>query len=214
MVIFEKAGCLANCDLYNRNLNQNFMAQIEKLIPFIIYFETGVSEAGISSLHSLYEKARSRGLANDPDDRGGLTMVGVTLSTYKDYCRKKAFGMPDANKLRNLSYDQWRDILKMMFWDRWQADKIESQAVAHMLVDWVWTSGSYGITIPQKALGEKADGIVGAKTLRAINSRDPAALFHQLKQERIAFTERICQSRPQNLKFRTGWLRRINAILI
>lgn len=190
------------------------MAQIEKLIPFIIYFETGVSDAGVSSLRSLYEKARSRGLANDPDDRGGLTMVGVTSATYKEYCRKKALGTPDANKLRNLSYDEWRDILKMMFWDRWQADKIESQSVAHMLVDWVWTSGSYGITIPQKALGVKADGIVGTKTLSAVNSSDATTLFSKIKQERIAYIERICQSRPQNRKFRAGWLRRINAIII
>ncbi|MDE6022125.1 MAG: peptidoglycan domain protein [Muribaculaceae bacterium] len=190
------------------------MAQIEKLIPFIIYFETGVSDVGVSSLPALFEKARARGVAYDPDDRGGLTMAGVTLATYKEYCRKKGLGATDAGKLRNLGYEEWRDILKTMFWDRWQADKIECQALAHMLVDWVWTSGSYGITIPQRALGVKADGIVGVRTLNAVNSGDAASNFTKMKQERIAYIERICRNRLPNRKFRSGWLRRVNAILI
>ncbi len=188
------------------------MAIIDRLIPFIIYFETGVSEKNNMNLISLYEKARKKGISYDPDDSGGQTMVGVTLKTYQEYCRKKGMGVSKAVGLRNLTYEQWRDILKTMFWDRWQADKIASQPVAEMLVDWVWTSGSYGITIPQKALGVSADGIVGPKTLGAVNSREPAALFALLKRERIAYTERICASRLRNRKFRNGWLRRIEAL--
>lgn len=188
------------------------MAKIDKFIPFIIYFETGISDKTGVDLPNLYEKARKKGLAYDPDDSGGLTMVGVTLNTYKEYCRKKGLAAVTADSLRNLKYEEWRDILKSMFWNRWQADTITSQSVAEMLVDWVWTSGSYGITIPQKALGVKADGVVGPKTLKAVNSHEPSALFALLRQERIAYTERICRSRLQNLKFRNGWLRRINSL--
>lgn len=190
------------------------MASIEKFIPFVIYFETGVSDKNCADLSALYGRARKKGLAYDTDDKGGLTLVGVTLNTYKEYCRKTGIAVPTADKFRNLSYEDWRGILKTMFWDRWQADKISSQPVAEMLVDWVWTSGNYGITIPQKALGVTADGIVGPKTLEAVNSREPKALFALLRRERIAYTERICRARPQNMKFRNGWLRRIDALAV
>lgn len=99
-----------------------------------------------------------------------------------------------------------------MFWDRWQADLIYDQKIAEMLVDWVWTSGSYGITLPQKMLGVKADGIVGPKTLAAVNGREPSLLFKQLKTARLAYLERICMQRPANRRFLNGWCRRLNAI--
>ena len=187
------------------------MARIEKIIPFLIFWETGV-KTHESSNELLYEKAKTKGIANDPADSGGATLVGVTIGTYKDYCRRKGRAVPTVRDLSGLSYNEWLDILKTMFWDRWQADNIKDQRVAHMLVDWVWTSGAYGITVPQKTLGVKADGIVGPKTLAAVNSRDPKDLFEALRKARIAYIDRICASRPSNLRFRSGWLRRINAL--
>lgn len=187
------------------------MAQLEKLIPFLIFWETGIQDPTLSN-DNLFAKAKARGIANDPADRGGATMVGVTIATYRDYCKRKRLPTPSVPSLSKLSYSEWLEILKTMFWDRWQADHIADQRVAEMLVDWVWTSGSYGITIPQKLLGVKADGIVGRKTLYAVNSRNPAELFESLRLERIAYTNRICQLRPANAKFRSGWLRRINSL--
>lgn len=183
------------------------MAHINHLIPFLIYFETGVRYSG-ADCATLFEKARRKGVASDPDDLGGDTLAGITAATYNEYRRRKG---KNTVPLQQLTYPEWFDILKTMFWDRWQADLIVSQPVAEMLVDWVWTSGKYGITLPQKLLGVRADGIVGPETLRAVNSRDPERLFTELKNERIAYIERICRSRPANRKFRNGWLRRINA---
>ena len=99
-----------------------------------------------------------------------------------------------------------------LFWDAWQADRIGDQNVANILVDWAWNSGSYGIKIPQKLLGVTVDGIVGSKTIAAINSRDGKTLFRELKEERIAYIGRICKTRPQNRKFRQGWLNRIESL--
>ena len=187
------------------------MAQLEKLIPFLILWETGIQDKNLSN-ETLYAKAKARGIANDPADRGGATLVGVTIGTYKDYCRRNGRNIPSSVDLSKLNYEEWLDILKTMFWDRWQADQITDQRVAEMLVDWVWTSGSYGITLPQKLLGVITDGIVGQKTLYAVNARNPAELFESLKRERITYTNRICQLRPANAKFRSGWLRRINSL--
>lgn len=187
------------------------MANVEKLVPFIIQFEAGVTPAGLTG-EKLFEKARKTGYANDPDDLGGATMVGVTIATYKEYCRKKGYPVPTIDRLRNMTYTQWLDILKTMFWDRWQADKIANQSVAEILVDWVWASGKYGITIPQQVLGVTVDGVVGPKTLAALNKQNPAQFFARIVAERKAYIDRICASRPVNNKYKRGWLNRLNAI--
>ena len=181
------------------------------MIPFLIFWETGVQSTS-SDIETLFNMAKAKGLANDPADKGGDTLVGVTIGTYRAYCRRKGRGVPSVSVLSRLSFAEWLDILKTMFWDLWQADRITGQRVAHILVDWVWMSGVYGITIPQKLLGVKADGIVGPKTLAAVNSRDPSSLSELLKRERIAYIDRICASRPANRRFRSGWLRRIASL--
>lgn len=187
------------------------MAKMEEMIPFLVLWETGVKDSGADP-QILFEKARAKGVVCDPDDHGGATVVGVTLATYSEYRRRKGLGKTAVSDLAAISYEEWFDVLKTMFWDRWLADRIMSQSVANMLVDWVWTSGTYGITIPQKILGVRADGIVGEKTLAAVNAGNPESMFAGLKQARIDYTESICRRRPANRKFRNGWLRRINAI--
>lgn len=189
------------------------MAEMQRMILFLIYFETGVRDEKCSN-EVLFARAKTKGITNDPDDRGGATLVGITFSTYSTF-KATAVKEPKTvalERFRNLSYAEWLEILKTMFWDRWRADEIRNQEVAEMLVDWVWTSGKHGITLPQRLLGVKADGIAGRETLEAVNSRDGAALFQRLKRERLVFIDRICLSHPANRKFRNGWIRRINAI--
>lgn len=187
------------------------MARVEEMVPFIVEFEAGVRAPGKGN-EWLWETARKSGFADDPDDAGGATMVGVTIATYTQYRKAKGLPAPTVAQLRGMKYAEWLGILRTMYWDRWKADEIASQGVAEMLVDWVWASGRYGITIPQKVLGVGVDGIVGRKTLEAVNGADAAVLFARLRAERVAYIDRICAARPVNRKYRRGWLRRIDAI--
>lgn len=168
------------------------MADVMKLVPFILKWEGG--------------------FVDDPDDLGGATNRGVTIGTYATYCKKKGYPAPTVERLKNLSEKDWAEILKTMYWDRWKADEIKSQSVANILVDWVWASGVNGIKIPQKVLGVTADGIVGAKTLAALNARNPKELFEEIREARVQFIEDICRKRPANNKFKKGWLNRINSL--
>lgn len=161
-----------------------------KLVPFILKWEGG--------------------FVDDPDDLGGATNRGVTIGTYATYCKKKGYPAPTVERLKNLSEKDWAEILKTMYWDRWKADDIKSQSVANILVDWVWASGGNGIKIPQQVLGVTVDGIVGPKTLAALNARNPKELFEEIKEARVQFIEDICRKRPANNKFKKGWLNRIN----
>lgn len=147
------------------------MANIDKLIPFILKWEGG--------------------FVNDPTDRGGATNKGVTLATYEAYCKRKGYPRPTVERLKNIPDTHWREIVKTMFWDKWKADDIHSQKVANILVDWVWGSGIHGIKKPQALLGVKVDGIVGDKTLSAVNFADPEELFDAIYQERVKFLNAI-----------------------
>lgn len=187
------------------------MARVENIVPFILKWETGTTGIGLTN-EQLFEKAKLKGFANDPDDLGGATMCGVTLATFADYCRRKGYPRPTIVRLKAIKYKEWLEILKTMFWDKWKADQINNESVALILVDWVWGSGKYGITIPQKAIGVTADGIVGPKTIAAVNAKDPKQLFDLIRKERLAYIERICRSRPTNLKYKRGWLNRLNDI--
>lgn len=148
------------------------------------------------------------GFVYDKDDLGGATNRGVTLATYRSVFGNKK----TANDLKRMTQAQWGVIFKKYYWDKWKADDIKDQNVANILVDWLWCSGSYGIKIPQKVLGVSIDGIVGTKTIAAINARDGRELFDTIKQERKDYIDSICQARPQNKKFKKGWLNRINSL--
>ncbi len=170
------------------------MASVDRLLPFILRWEGG--------------------FVNDPADLGGATNKGVTIDTWRQVgYDKDGDGDIDVADLKRLTDKDVRDrVLKPHYWDRWRADEIKSQSVANILVDWVWGSGAYGIKIPQRLLGVAVDGIVGSKTLAAVNARDPKELFNSIKRERRDFIERICVARPTNRKFRRGWLNRLESL--
>lgn len=167
------------------------MADYTKLIPSILKWEGGWS--------------------NDKADKGGPTMKGVTIATYTAYCAKKGWPVPSLTQLKNITKEEWEKIFKTMFWDRWKADQIENQSIANLLVDWVWTSGIYGIKYPQQVLGVEVDGKVGPKTLAAINNySNQKELFDKLWARRKQHFIDIANSRPGNSKFLKGWLNRLN----
>jgi lysozyme family protein len=189
------------------------MANIDILLPFILKWEGG--------------------FVNDPADAGGATNKGVTIATWRnvgyDKDGDKDIDVKDLKLLTDLDVKNW--VLKPHYWDRWKADQIQSQKVANILVDWVWGSGKNGIVIPQRLLGVKADGIVGNKTLSAVNFADPDQLFEAIFQARVDFFNDITRTsiakyekkigrkatekelmKHTNKRFLKGWLNRLNDI--
>lgn len=189
------------------------MANVDILLPFILKFEGG--------------------FVNDPADSGGATNKGVTIATWRSVgYDKDGDGDIDVQDLKLISNQDVRNrVLKPHFWDRWKADQIKSQKVANILVDWVWGSGANGIKIPQRLLGVAVDGIVGAKTLAAVNAADPDVLFdriyqarekflHDITNQSIASYEKKIRRKATNAelmkhtkkRFIKGWLNRLVAI--
>lgn len=169
------------------------MATLDILWPFIKSFEGG--------------------FVNDPRDSGGATNMGVTLATWRKLgYDKDGDGDIDANDVRLINENDAKAILRKTYWDRWRATEIKDQSIANILVDWLWMSGEYGIKIPQRMLGVAIDGIVGVKTLAAVNAEDPRAFFASLHAERAEFFKRICQNSPSKKVYLNGWMRRLDSI--
>ena len=114
--------------------------------------------------------------------------------------------------LKNITDAQWIYIFKNGYWDKWKADKIDNQSVANILVDWVYLSGEATIKKVQRLLRVTEDGVVGNVTIARLNSLDAKILFDDIKKLRLEYIDEICRKRPQNIKFRNGWVRRLNNI--
>jgi len=133
------------------------------------------------------------GFVDDKADPGGATNKGITLEVWrKNGYDKDHDGDIDAEDIKLLNDMDFEHILKLNYWDRWRADYIKNQSIAEILVDWVWCSGAYGITLPQGVLGVTADGQVGAATVGAINNyANQQELFSKIFAARMSYIDRI-----------------------
>ena len=137
------------------------MADVKILAPFILKWEGG--------------------FVNHSNDPGGATNKGVTIAVWKAQgYDKDGDGDIDVADLKLITVEDATNIMKKNYWDRWKADQIKNQAIAKTVVDWVWGSGVWGIKIPQRILGVKDDGVVGAKTIEALNNQDPKKFLEKL----------------------------------
>lgn len=163
------------------------MADINKLVPLILKWEGG--------------------FANHPYDKGGATMKGVTIGTFRHF-----FGAEKTvEDLKRITNEQWTEVLRECFWKPWKADQIKNQSIANICVDFAWGSGCIkSVMKVQKAFGLTADGKVGPITLAVLNGEDAERVFETIKNERLRYVEAICKANPTQNIFLSGWKNRIN----
>lgn len=132
------------------------------------------------------------GLNEHPNDPGGLTKWGIAQRYHPDL------------DVRSLTLDDARGIYYRDYWQKIQGCKIECQRFANEFFDFVVMSGK-AIEVTQAMLKVAQDGVVGPKTLKAINTGSHNA--EALKKVRLAYY--------QGLKgwkhFGRGWKRRVLA---
>ena len=186
------------------------MATIDKFIPILFRWEAGISVHNDETLEQAFARAKKTGWANDPNDNGGATMVGVTIGTYRTYCKRNGFKTPSIQDLKEIPYKVWRDIVYTMYRNKWKADTIEDQTVANLVVDWIWHSGAATIKKVQGLLNVTQDGIVGPKTIHALNVANNIA--NKIYNSRKNYFESIIKNNPSQKKWLNGWMNRLNYI--
>ena len=166
------------------------MAKMELLKPIILKLEGGFS--------------------NNPNDAGKATNKGITIGTYTTYRKDRGLAAPTIDDLKQISDYEWNEIFKRYYWDKWQADKINNQSIANFLVDFCFHSGVTGIKLPQKLLKVKQDGIVGSKTLEALNNTNYSEFFTSIKNARLDFLIELSKKKNNHV-FKNGWINRVNS---
>jgi lysozyme family protein len=143
---------------------------------------------------------------NHPKDPGGATFCGVTQRTYDQYLFDKN---EDSKDVRNITYEEIRDIYENLYWKASYAH-VMPWPVNIVVMDYAVNSGpGKAIKSLQKALGVTADGVVGPKTLKAIDEiKNAHEIAGEIIHEREDFYKAIVDNKPTQRIFLVGWLNR------
>lgn len=147
-------------------------------------------------------------LHNVAGDRGGMTYAGIARRMnphWPGWALIDRGETPSAELVREFYREGW--------WDPIQGDAIADERVAYTLYSFATNSSAYGqpktaVKLAQIVVGTTPDGIVGPKTLAAINAMDPELFLAKYALARIARYAEIVNRDRSQLKFLLGWLNR------
>lgn len=147
--------------------------------------------------------------------KNGIENVGMTERTSTDF---ENFGQQgrafNADDLERVAQEKATALLKRKYWDKVQADQIESQSMANYIVDWYIHSGSIGICTMQTMVGAAPDGNVGPKTLTAINRQNPAEFIQKARTIRLTMYESQLKVNPDAKKQVEEWIRLLDTLQV
>lgn len=138
------------------------------------------------------------GYDNDPDDPGGETKYGIDKRSH-----------PDVN-IKELTVEEARDIYFTEYWTKFNCDKFAAPLGEVYFDCCVNTGAKQSNKFIQRAVGTEVDGIIGPKTLIAINQSDPAVLANAVIDQRQKFYENLAYNKVSLKKFLKGWTNRNN----
>lgn len=137
------------------------------------------------------------GYADHPDDPGGKTRYGITEAV----ARRVGY----RGDMRELPLDLAKRIYLEEFWRAVRADDLPP-AVRYPVFDAAVNSGvGQAIRWLQRAAGVEADGVIGPRTLAAIQALDAQALRSRILAQRL----RMMTTLNNWPAFSRGWARRI-----
>src|SRR5712664_2353164 len=129
------------------------------------------------------------GYSNDPKDRGGPTMWGITHRDYDAYRNLKGEPPQDVRAMTKAERDE---IYRKKYWTGGRCDEMPS-GVDYCLFDGAVNSGvAQSVKWLQRALGvELVDGHVGDHTLLAARDSDAEAVISHMCDQRRAFMKML-----------------------
>lgn len=148
------------------------------------------------------------GYANNPNDRGGETMKGITWPTYVNLVYRVLGRTSSKSHFLSLTDEE---VSKFMHWYFREsgADRFRNQSVAEYFADFFWGTGYFAIKLLQRLLNVSDDGKMGPITLAAVNRRNGQSLLADLHTVRLAQYNRLAKD-PSQVGHLRGWLRRAN----
>jgi hypothetical protein len=147
---------------------------------------------------------------NDPLDRGGPTRYGITQNTLSHFIGRTA----SVDEVRNISMSTVTEIYRHLYWNPVKGDNIQDQRLATAIFDISVLAGpSAAIRMAQAAVGAVTDGIMGPKTLAAINTCDADRALQSISLKACTYYTAIVLRDASQTKFLAGWQLRAHRLL-
>ena len=144
------------------------------------------------------------GYIDHPKDPGGATNLGITLGNFRRYVK------PGGTKadLRRLTVDQAGVVYRRRYWDA-VLGAVLQLGIDYAVFDYAVHSGPRkAVTELQKLVGANPDGVIGPKTLAAVQKANAAALIEDYCAGRFAYLQRL-KGWPT---FGRGWTARVAGV--
>lgn len=144
------------------------------------------------------------GLVDNPDDRGGITRYGVTIDTLASFRKSPV----TADDIKALTVQEASALYLAKYIVGPNFDQVLSINLRTALVDFGVLFGPIrAIQALQGIIGYPQDGVLGPKSLAAVNSwPDKRALVNELSAARISrHVDRVTVD-PTQLQFLKGWI--------
>ncbi|WP_186260005.1 glycoside hydrolase family 108 protein [Burkholderia gladioli] len=133
--------------------------------------------------------------SNNPKDPGGETMWGVTARV----ARAAGYTGP----MRELPRDTAKAIAKRLYWDPLHLDQFDPR-VAFQIFDANY-NGGHPVIWMQGAAGASVDGVLGPKTIAAVQAADPLRFILRWNALRLTYFTSLATWAT----FGKGWARRV-----
>ena len=152
---------------------------------------------------SRFQRAMKRtrvnegGYVNHPNDRGGATNYGISSRIYPN------------EDIKNMTRERADAIYYRDYWLKPKINQLPDEFAGIVFDDGVVQGQSTAIMNLQKALGVKADGVIGSETLGAAKNTNYAVRQDFIDNARMK-AQNIAEKNPTQKKFIDGWLNRIN----
>jgi lysozyme family protein len=149
------------------------------------------------------------GKVDDPLDPGGATNRGISARFLRS--------IGDPRHPFDLSLDDTVELYRVHFWDAGSYDQFQHPMIAAKVFDMAVHMGSkQAHKLLQRALRAYGhpvieDGVIGPKTIEAVNNSLPFPLLATLKLQASRHYLAAIAQRPASAKFAKGWLSRADA---
>lgn len=105
------------------------------------------------------------------------------------------------------------EFYKREFWDKMKLDMVTSQKKAdEMMVFGVNTHPVIAVKVAQRIVGALQDGVIGPKTLKALNEFDDDVFSETFDVLEKVHYDKIVERKPEKVIFLKGWRNRAVAV--
>lgn len=147
------------------------------------------------------------GYVHHPHDRGGATNQGITQGVYDAWRVGKSMGRQPVVGLSGAERDA---IYRERYWQPVRCDRLP-QPVDLVVFDSAVNCGvSQAAKWLQRAVGVKADGVIGPVTLAAVAQHEPVWIAGEILTQRADFYDMLITRNPTQAVFARGWTNRID----